>query len=72
MKTTIVCGHKCHDDGGSLNVWVESCPICGCKNEKYIKGAQCCFSCFQYPCACGENNHVNPNDFGNIWGFFGL
>lgn len=27
------CNHKCHEVG--LNPWVESCPICGCKNSNY-------------------------------------
>lgn len=62
------CTHMCHDTGpdSGLNVWVESCPVCGCVNAKYIEGAQCCFSCYQYPCACGENNNVNPvGDLGD-------
>lgn len=71
MMTTIACGHICHK-GGGLNVWVEECPTCGCVNPKYIEGAKCCFSCFQYPCVCGENNNENPFEFGSLDSLIGL
>lgn len=29
-----VCDHKCHK-GLGLNVWIASCPVCGCVNPKY-------------------------------------
>jgi hypothetical protein len=28
------CNHKCHN-GGGLNPWVESCPVCHCPNPKF-------------------------------------
>lgn len=27
------CGHICHEKG--LDVWVESCPVCGCPNPRF-------------------------------------
>jgi len=32
------CDHKCHTVG--LNPWVEYCPVCGCRNEKFDPKAE--------------------------------
>lgn len=55
------CGHMCHTEG--LNVWIESCPVCGCHNPDYDPQARMCNGCWAYPCECLDD--ASPHNGGS-------